>query len=108
MPNHVTTRCLVSGPDAAVKQFREWAFRIENGELVFDFNAFVPMPSVIRDTQSGSTAEQGAALLCIVRDRAPPAGCSSFGTGYGELRDATIANMREELGMPKGAPQAGR
>jgi Ferredoxin-like domain in Api92-like protein len=101
MPNHVTTRCLVSGPDASVKQFRKRAFRIEDGETIFDFNAFVTMPAVIRETKSGSASDQGAVLLCIVQDRAPPAGCSSFGTDRGKLRDATVKHMREELGMPK-------
>jgi Ferredoxin-like domain in Api92-like protein len=101
MPNHVTTRCLVTGPDDAVEQFRKRAFRIEDGEPVFDFNAFVPMPAIVRDTRSGSTSEQGAALLCIVRDRAPPAGRGSFGTDGGKLRAATVKHMREELGMPK-------
>jgi hypothetical protein len=72
MPNHVTTRCLVSGPDDAVNKFRKRAYRIEDSETVFDFNAFVPMPAIIKNTKSGSVAEEGAALLCIVRDRAPP------------------------------------
>jgi hypothetical protein len=101
MPNHVTTRCLVSGPDDAVNEFRKRAFRIEDGETVFDFNAFVPMPSIIRDRQSGSVAEQGSALLCIVRDRAPPVSRSLLGTERPELRDDTVKRMREELGMPE-------
>jgi hypothetical protein len=71
MPNHVTTRCLVSGPEADICEFRNRAFREKDGETIFDFNAFIPMPSVIAETTCGTTAIEGAALICVLEGRAP-------------------------------------
>jgi len=94
MPNHVTTRCRVAGPAAAVEQFRQRAFRQEGGETVFDFNAFIPMPAVLPETQSSTTAERGAALILLLQ-----------GGGGRLLSRSAIRHMREQLDLPK-APLA--
>ena len=44
MPNHVTTRCVVTGSDDNISQFRDKAFPIKEKIMTFDFNAFIPMP----------------------------------------------------------------
>ena len=101
MPNHVTTRCVVVGPKPAIKQFRDRAFRIEDNATVFDFNAFIPMPPVVAGTQSGTIAEQGAALVSLIQGRAPPRAHSAVALGLAEpeLRPATIKQMRETLDL---------
>ena len=72
MPNHVTTRCVVTGSRQEIKRFRDKAFPIKDKIQTFDFNAFIPMPQSIAETQSGTTAEEGAALVCLTQGRAPP------------------------------------
>jgi hypothetical protein len=101
MPNHVTTRCFVTGSQADVDQFRNRAFRLQGISTLFDFNAFIPMPSILTETQSGSVAEQGAALVCLLRGRAPPTGRSLFGPRLTRMQRTTIAHTRKTLDMPK-------
>ena len=103
MPNHVTTRCVVIGSRQDIKRFRDKAFPIKDKIRTFDFNAFIPMPQAIAETQSGTTAEEGAALVSLTQGRAPPrlkalSGCHSDDT---QLRPARIAHMRETLNMPE-------
>lgn len=57
MPNHVTTRCVVSGPTERIQAFREKHIVVDKDGLNFDFNTFVPMPALVRDTESSSTVE---------------------------------------------------
>jgi len=63
----LATRCVVSGQEAAVKKFRKRAFRVENDKPVFDFNDFIPMPEILRDTVSGTASINGAILLTLIR-----------------------------------------
>ena len=103
MPNHVTTRCVVVGAHQDIKRFRDKAFLVKDKILTFDFNAFIPMPSSIAETQSGTTAEEGAALVSLTQGHAPPrlkplAGRHSDDT---QLRPARITHMRETLNMPE-------
>jgi len=57
MPNHVTTRCIVTGPQPEIARFRELIFRFHDGDQILDFNEVIPMPSptnVSFDPQFGS------------------------------------------------------
>jgi hypothetical protein len=91
MPNHVTTRCIVTGPQTGIDQFRNRAFRVEDDETIFDFNAFIPMPAAIKGTQASTVAKEGAALIAVLHDRAPTP----------VLRLDRIKYMRKELCLPK-------
>lgn len=82
MPNHVTHRMVVTGPQAGIDVFRK-AFLIEKTETdgagepetstVFDFNTIAPMPELIRNTESSSTVQYGLVVL----------GRTDIGNGYG-------------------------
>jgi hypothetical protein len=97
MPNHVTTRCVVVGSDDNISQFRGKAFPIKEKIVTFDFNAFIPMPSVLAETQSGTTAEEGSVLISLSHGRAPP---QSQHHGLApRLSCATVDRMRETLDM---------
>lgn len=102
MPNHVTTRCVVVGSRQDIKRFRDKAFPIKDKILTFDFNAFIPMPASIAETQSSTTAKEGAALVSLTQGRAPPAAQRAFDRfDDTQLRPARIADMRKTLNMPK-------
>jgi Ferredoxin-like domain in Api92-like protein len=112
MPNHVTTRCAVSGPDDQLIEFAKQAFRSENGETIFDFNAFVPMPEILRNTVSGTAAINGAILLTLTRwhdsaDRLIRSRKTKADVKDSAVRDAEerlgavqVAHMRETLKLP--------
>ena len=62
MPNHVTTRCIVTGPDSEIARFRELMFKkvrgdLEDekseGELTFDFDQLIPMPPQLHIISDG-------------------------------------------------------
>ena len=61
MPNHVTTKCVVTGPDSEIARFRELMFKKtkdcddekSEGELTFDFNQLIPMPPQLHITYDG-------------------------------------------------------
>lgn len=59
MPNHVTTRCIVTGPAEEVARFRETCIVERTAEdqstfLSFDFDTIIPMPKGMQDvTESG-------------------------------------------------------
>lgn len=72
MPNHVTHRMIVTGPDALVKAFQEKHFIEHKGtnrlgddwtETQFDFNTIIPMPEILRDSESSSLVDDGLAVL---------------------------------------------
>jgi hypothetical protein len=79
MPNHVTTRCIVTGPAEQIIRFREQMIHLEpqtnyKGELmdpviIFDFNRIIPMPQVVKNAESSTTAEFGAELLLLRSER---------------------------------------
>jgi hypothetical protein len=109
MPNHVTTRCWVTGPETEIERFKARAFCTVGRKQQFDFNAFVPMPAVIAATKYGTIAIRGAILVGLLRDE------TSFGqAGFlrsllrrrrvqRELGRGYIAHMRGMLGMPTAA-----
>jgi hypothetical protein len=98
MPNHVTTRCVVTGADENIKQFRDKAFLIKEKIMTFDFNAFIPMPQALAETESGTTAAEGSILLSLSHGRAPPQSQHHHGPAP-KLNYATVGRMREILDM---------
>ena len=46
MPNHVITRCSVTGPFVDVERFRDTVIRVPEGEqkITLDFDQITPMP----------------------------------------------------------------
>lgn len=79
MPNHVTTRCIVTGTPTEVARFKQmmivekveergehWpAERQPEAYTEFDFGAIIPMPNILVGSQSGSRAEFGSILYEI-------------------------------------------
>jgi hypothetical protein len=73
MPNHVTHRVVVRGPAPDLSLFKDTFLPLQTAtdqagdphspERVFDFNALVPMPEIIRDTESSSTVNDGLVVL---------------------------------------------
>ena len=67
MPNHVTTRCTVTGPAADVAAFRARMLIPsidENGPFtVFDFNKIIPQPENLSDIEDYS--ERGVCLFTL-------------------------------------------
>lgn len=61
MPNHVTTRCIVTGSDSEIARFRELMFKKikdcddekSEGELIFDFNQLISMPEQLNIISDG-------------------------------------------------------
>lgn len=65
MPNHVTNKVTVRGPNEALRVFVDTCFD-ENSSL--DFNKIIPMPEILRDSQAGTHAEFGAKLLLLASE----------------------------------------
>jgi hypothetical protein len=80
MPNHVTTRCVVTGPAASIAAFREKMIRPseEDGKLFFDFEQILPMPKCLRDTVAGWNASVGIEILTGSPPKGMFAGTSAF------------------------------
>jgi hypothetical protein len=59
MPNHVTHRVIVTGPADQIAAFKTRAIRLidDRTEPCLDFNAFIPMPADIANTESGSSTD---------------------------------------------------
>ncbi len=76
MPNHVTTRCIVTGPDEEVARFRakmivtlqdkdEFIGTLREPYTCFDFNQIIPMPEILWSSESSSVAEEGVILIML-------------------------------------------
>lgn len=95
MANHVTTRCTVSGPSDAIAEFRALLFEGEGDDFTpFDFNKLVPMPAILREAESSTNAQYGAALILARAGDTK----SFFGSGVG-IPDIWVGRMREETGV---------
>jgi hypothetical protein len=99
MPNHVTTRCKITGSADEIKRFKNTMIGSENnshGEAVrfLDFNKAIQMPEILQGSVSGTSAEKGAMLLHIA---AGGEYTSLVGT-YG-LNKRWEKQVREELNM---------
>lgn len=65
MPNHVTSICTVTGPEADMVRLHE--SHIASKEPYLDFNTIVPTPACIKDTSSDSQTE--LAMLAMLGAR---------------------------------------
>jgi hypothetical protein len=67
MPNNVTARLLVSGPEASLRSFIDRCLRpddeSEDAKVILDFQAVLPMPPILRATRNGCNVD--LALLVI-------------------------------------------
>lgn len=72
MPNHVTNRLVVTGPAPAITGFRQAFFspvgpadgaEDQGASLAFDFNRIIPMPDIVRETESSSAVSTGLLIL---------------------------------------------
>ena len=78
MPNYVTSRCAVHGPHWEIERFKRIMIRpapaghSDEGALLFDFNAIIPMPACVAATESGTTADEGVALIRARGEKFPP------------------------------------
>jgi hypothetical protein len=107
MPNHVTNRVTVTGDAAEIQRFYDKAITIieegyNAGEKSFDFNAFIPMPEEIRDTQSSSVRDMGLALLGYETRNLERMMVGDFGS---VRKSSKRAEMYRMLGQPWAAKQ---
>lgn len=79
MPNHVTSRCTITGPSDEVARFREMMIvtKMEEREdhwpdtretkayTTLDFNAIIPMPAALVGSTSGGNCDFGSQLFLI-------------------------------------------
>jgi len=65
MPNHVTTRCVVTGPVAEVDLFRQAVFCVAKGDDLesLDFEKVIPMPAILEESSKWNDAELGIEIL---------------------------------------------
>jgi hypothetical protein len=71
MPNHVTSRCKVTGPAEEIEKFRAQFFRTEgriadSDALLFDFGAAIPRPTILDAVEAGTISECGASLILFI------------------------------------------
>lgn len=93
MPNHVTTRCIVTGPAAAIRAFKALAFVPDDkGAPSFDFNRIIPMPSQLEGAEASTDAERGAELI-VMR--------ATAGAPYADIHTIWGKWVREDVNMPK-------
>ncbi len=57
MPNHVTHRVAITGDVGEIKRFRETCFTLEEGEPCFDFEKIIPMPEILKGSESSSSVD---------------------------------------------------
>jgi Api92-like protein with ferredoxin domain len=65
MPNHVTTRCIVTGPVAEVDRFRQTVICVAKGDDIesLDFEKIIPMPTILEESSNWNDAELGIEIL---------------------------------------------
>lgn len=69
MPNYVTHRVFVNGPEHELSNFFDTCFKTKIDSftnqtyLEFDFNTLIPMPEILIDSTSSSDGELGYAIL---------------------------------------------
>src|SRR5690242_5544191 len=65
MPNHVATRCVITGPGEELERFRTTMIRVPEGEdeVTLYFNRITPMPEILKSTTAGSEASLGIEVL---------------------------------------------
>lgn len=98
MPNHVTTRCIVTGPTDQITRFRAEVLdpQAEEGReaAAFLFDRIIPMPSGLKAHEKieSGYAEQAQKLLVLQSAGAPfdPGGLAPY----------EIERIRADVGMP--------
>lgn len=97
MPNHVKTRCTVTGPAESVAAFREQMIVTaeEEGKSYtrLDFNKAVPSPSILSQIEESTVSEYGARLVILRAERGAP--FETMG-----MYDTHIQRFRADVGMP--------
>jgi len=65
MPNHVTTRCIITGPDKELGRLHTTLIRVPEGddEETLDFELITPMPETLKSTIAGKDADLGIEIL---------------------------------------------
>lgn len=63
MPNHVTHNCIVRGSEEEISRFIKTMFQEDEHGKLFDFNQVVPMPELLRGSESSSAVSDGLAVL---------------------------------------------
>ena len=65
MPNHVTTQCVITGPDKELERLRTTVIGVPEGDdqETLDFNLIIPMPETLKSTIAGSDANLGIEVL---------------------------------------------
>lgn len=96
MPNHVTSRCTVTGPAEDIVALRAQIFSLdEDQNLFFDFDKIIPMPVMLRKVEESNVSKQGAALIKLRAD------CNSHAPfAFGELYDFEVKRIRADVEMP--------
>jgi Ferredoxin-like domain in Api92-like protein len=98
MPNHVTTQCVITGPDKELERLRTTLIRVpeEDREETLDFNLIIPMPETLKSTTSGGGASLGIEVLT---GKPKPCIFAGFGShSYLDsqwIRDLGITNIDE-------------
>jgi hypothetical protein len=98
MPNHVTTRCIITGPDKELERLHTTLIRVPEGddEETLDFELITPMPETLKSTIAGKDADLGIEVLT-----GKPKACIFAGIGSHSyldsqwIRDLGIANIDE-------------
>lgn len=98
MPNHVTTRCLITGPADEIMRFKTEMIgkdKDDSGEwTLLDFNKAIPMPDCLKTAEEGSVAQEGAALVLLRGEGGAPYATAG-------LYETRIKRIREECGLPE-------
>lgn len=99
MPNHVTTRCTITGPADEVARFRETMIRTDDkGGAMLDFNGAIPMPEILVGSSASSLPENGVHLIVGRAMRKHSFGLGGVDLGMGEIQ---FQRIRDAVSMPK-------
>lgn len=95
MPNHVTHRVTIKSSKETIQKIKDTHFSKDekSGEInQFDFNTFIPMPTILADTTSGTSADLG--YMAITGKFTAPNGRLTWDQ-YGMFRDKNFQNFTE-------------
>ena len=98
MPNHVTTQCVITGPDKELEKLRTTVISVpeKDDQETLDFNLIIPMPETLKSTTSGGDANLGIEVLT---GKPKPCLFAGFGShSYLDsqwIRDLGITNIDE-------------
>lgn len=91
MPNHVTTRAVVTGEKDELGRFCNLFYSEDSqGNFVVDFNKIIPMPKILKDTVEGTVSTTGVVLMRVA---------DGMDSAENDLSEAFVTHMRDELDM---------